>query len=146
MKPLIALAFFLALFVPGFAQCSKSDCLSYGPAITEIKGRITRKPFFGPPNFGEDPKHDSKETALILHLVQPICVTNGARLENSDEFDVKEIQLSLIDPAWKQFKAIKRHIGTKRTFIVRGELFHAHTGHHVTLVLMLVKSIALSAP
>jgi len=142
--PLIGLLVILCL--PLVAQGSKEDCQSYEPVISEITGRITKKLHFGPPNYGEDPKNDAKEIAFILHLDQPICVKASGRLENSDEFNIKEIQLAISDPAWKQFDPIKKFIGTKRKFKAVGGFYHAHTGHHIRPILMFVNSICLASP
>jgi hypothetical protein len=141
---------FLALFLflttlQVVAQVTTDDCLSYQPVITELLGHITRRPVLGPPGFGEDPKHDSREMALILQLDQPVCVRKGVRVEDSDEFNVKEIQLALVKEVWKLFNPVKKQVGTKRRFKVIGELYHAQTGHHITPVVMLVKSITLTS-
>lgn len=112
------------------------DCRSYEPAVVELKGNLSIKTFFGPPNFGENPSTDSKENSWILSLTSPMNVcakidgdpTSGPSVEN-----VRELQLVLP-------KSRKELIG--KDVIVVGTLFHAHTGHHHTDVLMTVQSIS----
>ena len=96
------------------------------------------KTFFGPPNFGEDPKTDSKEETRILVLGKPINVRAkdetdpvvGPSAEN-----VRELQLVFNGP-------LRKLVGKK--LIVKGTLYHAHTGHHFTDVLLRVESIRVA--
>ncbi len=118
-------------------KIENKEWLTYEPTIVELKGKLVVKTFFGPPNFGENPKTDTKDRSWILSLDKPINVRAtsetdpilGPSIEN-----VGELQLVLQIPH-------RKFIGKK--IIVKGTLFHAHTGHHHTDVLMDVQSISL---
>jgi hypothetical protein len=112
--------------------------LDYWPAVVELEGNLRIKTLFGPPNFGENPETDSKERSWIMSLSRPISVRGKADSDlglDSVVEDVRELQLVLRKPR-------KDLIGKK--VIVKGTLFHAHTGHHHTEVLMDVQSIRRS--
>ena len=116
----------------------QTEWLEYEPAVVTLEGRLSMKTFFGPPNFGEDPKTDSKEETRILVLDTPINVRAkdetdpvvGPSAEN-----VREVQLVFNGP-------LRKLVGKK--LIVRGTLYHAHTGHHFTDVLLRVESIRVA--
>ena len=113
--------------------------LSYEPAVVELRGKLTTKWFYGPPNFGENPKTDAKEEFFILILSKAINVRGNTDIES--DFNrisvehVREMELVLSVPH-------KNLIG--KNVIVKGTLFHAFTGHHHTDVLMSVQSISLA--
>ncbi len=90
--------------------------------------------FYGPPNFGENPKTDSKELHRILVLDTPINVRGQTDMDRGNDRveNVQEVQLVTAKP-------LKEMIGKK--VIVKGTLFRAHTGHHHTDVLIIVQSI-----
>lgn len=115
-----------------------TEWLDYWPAVVELEGKLSIKTFFGPPNFGENPETDSKEKSWLLSLDKPINVraktetdpTLGPSVDN-----VRELQLVLHEP--------RRDLIGKKV-VVKGTLFHAHTGHHHTDVLLDVESISLA--
>ena len=93
--------------------------------------------FYGPPNYGENPKTDSKESQYVLLLDSPIDVVGSKEdVITQTEREVRRITLVVID-----FKAntVKPLLGSR--VVVEGTLFHAHTGHHHTRVLIEVSSI-----
>ena len=59
----------------------------------ELTGTIRREPFFGPPGYGDTPDQDRRETALILRLEPPICVTMEPASPCPKRNIVHEIQL-----------------------------------------------------
>lgn len=122
-------------------ESQKKEWVDYEPAVVELKGKLVVKTYFGPPNYGENPKTDSREKGWIVSLDKPINVRGktgpDADYESDSVENVRELQLVLLVP----------HKGLKgRKVIVKGTLFHAHTGHHHTDVLMQVQSISLAAP
>jgi len=124
---------------PNTETTQEKDWLSYEPAVVELKGKLMTKMYYGPTNFGEHPKTDSKETPPILVLSKPV---NVRRNPDSDiEYNrisvehVRKIELVLTIPQ-------KNMMG--KNVIVSGTLFHAFTGHHHTDVLMRVQSISLA--
>ena len=133
------LSLFLLLLVAGFATASGQNCLEYGPVVS-LNGTLSSRVFAGPPNYESVRRGDRKETAIILTLETATCTT--ATKTPADTFDVaetaiREVQLVITTPA--QWKALKRLRGTPVT--VTGTLFHAHTGHHRTKVLLSVAEL-----
>ena len=106
-------------------------CLQFDGDPVTLAGVITLETFFGHPNFGENPKTDSRETQAILVLTKSICVganpaTNGDDAEN-------QFKVTLVPTAGVNLKSLEG-----RSVTVEGALFHANTGHHHTPVLMQV--------
>jgi len=132
MKSLFCVLAFLFL-----ASCSveaQRRQLHYEPEKVTLTGRLVYRTFYGPPNYGENPKTDSRETQPILILDAPVDVI--ASQYDSAERGVKRVTLVVMD-----FKAnpVSPRLGMR--VIVEGTLFHANTGHHHTKVLMTVSSI-----
>jgi hypothetical protein len=134
----------ITLFVLTLVSASKTVAqdkhwLSYDPAVVALEGRLTVEWKYGPPNYGENPKTDAKVRVPVLVLSEPVSVR-----PNPDYFPfnvevrgVRRIQLILfnLETPYEQF------IG--RRVLVNGTLFHAHTGHHYTKVVMEVSSLKL---
>ena len=113
-----------------------ADWYEYEPAVVELEGTLVIKTFFGPPNYGEDPETDEKEETRILSLDKPINIRSKDENDpvlGPTESDVREVQL-VFDGK------LRKWVGKK--LIVKGTLFHAHTGHHHTDVLLAVESIS----
>lgn len=104
----------------------------YETDVTSIWGKLVRRSFYGPPGYGEDPKHDSRETFFLLKLDAPLDVTfrENDKLNEQDS-GIRELQLVLDEKDYAQFRPY-----INRTIKVRGKLFQALTGHHHTKVLM----------
>lgn len=136
---LILITFFVLIVTRGFAETAQEkDWLSYQPKVVELKGTLSVKTYYGPPNYGENPDTDAKEPLPILILSKPVNVRGNpnpkAGFDRRSVKDVREIELVLTMPH-------KEFIG--KTVLVKGTLFHAFTGHHHTDVLMDVRSIKL---
>jgi hypothetical protein len=135
---LTLIAFFVFVVTGGFAETpqKKREWLSYQPTVVELKGTLSVKTYYGPPNYGENPETDAKEALPVLILKEPVNVRGNADsnsgFDRKSVNDVGEIQLVLTTP-------YKELIG--KTVLVSGTLFHAFTGHHHTDVLMDVGSI-----
>lgn len=126
------------IFLLAFEARSQSNrWLSYDPAVVELEGRLTVQRRYGPPNFGEQPKTDAKVKVPIIVLKNPVNVrgTPGAAPNDVDVKRIKRIQL-IFEPGQMNYAAL---VGKK--IVVKGKLFHAHTGHHYTDVVMSVVSI-----
>jgi hypothetical protein len=108
-----------------------APCHSYDKPAT-ITGKIVFKTFFGPPNFGENPETDARETQALLIPSKPFCVNAD------DEYDLEknQIELTLVPP-----RGVKLKKFGARQVTVEGSLFHADNGHHNTTILMMVKRI-----
>jgi Domain of unknown function (DUF4431) len=112
---------------------AKRRVLHYGPEKVAVTGRVVYRTFYGPPNYGENPKTDSQETQDILLLESAVdVIATGNDPMDQTERRVTRITL-VIDHSI-------RHLIGKRV-VIEGTLFHAHTGHHHTKVLMEVSSI-----
>ena len=111
------------------------DVLHYEPAIVTLVGKLVTKMFYGPPNYGLNPKEDKKENVFILELDHSITIEADQKDElNETHSGEKEIQVvNLSEANLKQFlgKRIK----------ITGSLFSAMNGHHHTNVLIMVKRI-----
>ena len=121
------------LLLAGFcATASGQKCLEYGPTVS-LTGTLRSQVFPGPPNYESIKRGDRKETAIILTLVARTCTTgNDPQGLDVPEIGIREMQLVITKDA--QWKTVRRLMGKRA--IVTGTLFHAHTGHHRTKVLV----------
>ena len=126
---------YLVALASGLCVASQSwaapQCLHYAGAPVALAGKVTLETFYGPPNYGESPETDSRETQAILVLANPICVS--ANPSTNDEAEKNQLKVTLVPPAGVNLGSYKG-----RSVIVKGTLFHAITGHHHTPVLMQV--------
>jgi Domain of unknown function (DUF4431) len=111
--------------------------LSYEPETVELNGRLVIQSRYGPPNYGEDPKTDQKVKIAVLVLKNPVRVrpSQGDGYNSQPVYRTTQIQLAFIDSG----TVYKNLIG--KNVVVTGSLFHAHTGHHYTDVVLKVRSI-----
>ncbi|HKC53262.1 MAG TPA: DUF4431 domain-containing protein [Burkholderiales bacterium] len=130
----------IAVALTFLAQTSFADgeCLNYGPQVVTLEGRVVLRTFFGPPGYGESPKTDSREKQAILVLRRPICTIANPRDYEDAETDQKEITLV---PGTGM--ALSGYSGKRVS--VGGTLFHSHTGHHHTAILISAQAIAKQA-
>ncbi len=94
---------------------AQAACLNFDQDGAVLRGKVSEKTFYGPPNFGETPRIDAKEKQAILLLDSPICVQNadGSGLEKEQ----REVTLVPLDNAVK----LKPLMGKKVE--ARGKLF-----------------------
>ena len=111
----------------------------YEPETVELDGRLVIQSKFGPPNYGENPKTDEKVRIAVLVLRSPISVlpNTGNDYNSRPVHSARQIQLAFIT------KEIPHKHLIGRDVVVTGRLFHAHTGHHYTDVVLNVRSIEL---
>ena len=130
------------LLLAGFCASARGQkCLEYGPTVW-LTGTLRSHVFPGPPNYESIKQGDRKETAIILTLVAGACTTgNDPQGFDVPETGVREMQLVVTKDA--HWKTIRRLMGKRA--IVSGTLFHAHTGHHRTKVLVDVANIRAAA-
>lgn len=133
--------FALLLLVCGTAAQAQGNCLSYDPAEVNLTGTILRKTFPGPPNYQSIKRGDRAETIWILHLDSPVCVTGNTDEINEPEQRVTDVQL-VLDGA--EFARFRKFTGGRVRVRATGKLFHAHTAHHRTSVLMEVEDMRKS--
>jgi hypothetical protein len=128
-----AVAVVLALLLLSW-QRAGAACLKYEPASVTLSGTIATRTAFGPPNYGEDPKHDSRERYLVLALDTPICVDADPKsnLNYESAADVAAVQMVYFEKYPFRKGWLNKHV------TVTGTLFAAETGHHHTPVLIQV--------
>jgi hypothetical protein len=129
------------LLVAGVSSASGQNCFEYGPSVS-LTGTVSSRVFAGPPNYESIKRGDRKETATILTLAAATCTTTTTTPANTfdvAETNVKEVQLVITNPS--HWKALKRLRG--KPVVVTGAVFHTHTGHHRTKILIAVTGISL---
>lgn len=133
----IFLIMLFSSFVFTVYSSASAACLHYDGDPVSLSGKVELKTFYGPPNYGENPESDSRETQAFLILLEPICVE--ANPSNFEEAEENQIEVTLVPNTGEN---LKDYMG--KQIIVRGTLFHAITGHHHTPVLMEVVNIVIS--
>lgn len=129
----------LLLLIGVSTSASAQECLEYGPTVS-LTGTLRSKVFPGPPNYESIKRGDRAETAMIVRLAAPICTTSKEKIPDDlsiPETDIRDVQLVITTPA--HWKIAKRFLG--KPLVISGTLYHAHTGHHRTKVLMMVSEL-----
>jgi hypothetical protein len=121
----------------GFAcdSFAENKCLRYDEEIVGLRGILQIRVFFGPPNFGENPNTDSRETQAGLFLDKAICTVKEEGSDDTNE--ANQIELTLVP---NQKVRLSNLAGKK--VIVSGKLFGALTGHHHTPLLLSLSNIS----
>ena len=117
----IQLLLFFSIFFSGYCNDEKSITLT---------GSIVEKSFYGPPNFGENPKDDSIEKYFFLLLNKPILYNYKGQY-----ILIKEIQLVCTD-------FYQNNFAEGGGYTVVGIIQKAETGHHHTDFVLIVEKIA----
>lgn len=114
-------------------------CLSYGPSVVELRGRLTIVKKFGPPNFGESPQTDQKLEVPLLSLATAVdlCPDPRDSAETETIHGVKEIQLN-----FEQSSSIPTTL-LNMNVEVAGTLYPAVSGYHFYPAVLRVSRIAL---
>ncbi len=109
------------------AQSPLVPLLHYEPAIVRLEGIVHSQKSPGPPNYDQT---SSTETWYYLLLKQPVSVApnRGDQINSKAEAGVKKIQLIL--------SSREAHTLLGKRVIIDGTLFHAHTGHHHTQIVL----------
>lgn len=132
---MFVVAFYFIIITP---DAKSEECLSYEPAIVRLTGAIVERTFPGPPNYESIKKGDAPEMALILELNRPVCVKGDPddEVNSETEKNVKSMHLVIHDGKYTYYRRL-----LSKQVVANGTLFHAHTGHHRTKVLMEVIGI-----
>jgi hypothetical protein len=128
----------LILLLATAATASAQSCLSYDPAEVQLSGTLSKQVVPGPPNYESVRKGDKPETIWILTLDKAVCVTGNTDDVNEPEQNVTDLQLLLQQ---EHFAQLRKLPGGKVQVVSLGKLFHGHTAHHRTKVLLDVKEI-----
>ena len=119
-------------------KARKEIWYEYEPSDVTLIGELIIKEAYGPPNYGEDPKHDKKIAYFVIKLDKPINVKGNPQNElNVDSIKgIKEIQLEpMYEINWKEL------LGKK--VIISGKLHEKIFGSDYTDVLIVVNKIKL---
>jgi hypothetical protein len=125
---------FLVFSFTTLRSLAAEPCLHYSGEPVTLTGKVKLQTFYGPPNYGENPDTDSRETQAILLLTKSICVESNPSNYEEAEQNQSEITLVPLNNA-----NMKDYVGEQIS--VQGRLYHAHTGHHHTPVLIELKHI-----
>lgn len=139
MKKTLTLLFIVLTAVTHPTAAQTQRWVHYEPETVELDGRLTLQSKFGPPNYGEDPKTDEKVRVPVLLLRTPISVlaNAGNDYNSTPVYNARQVQLAFITTGITHTDFIGKDV------VVSGTLFHAHTGHHYTDVVLSVRSIEL---
>ena len=103
-----------------------------GASRVTLAGILSREMVWGPPSFGEDPKHDRRETAWFISLNYSIPVQSDHEFGLKGELmQIKKIQLH---PAIGQLGELKSRLN--RHAVVTGTLWTAVGPADVTPITM----------
>lgn len=128
--PRFVLAAFLLVCVS--AASARPPCAAYDVDGVVLSGTVVLRTFFGPPNYGESPETDARETQALLQLDRPLCTVESAARAEPAERNQRLVTLVPIGAL-----ALKPYAG--KHVAVRGSLFHADNGHHRTPVLIAIR-------
>jgi Domain of unknown function (DUF4431) len=131
------------MVVAGSFHSTSAQCLKYWPTVVSVTGTLRSQTFPGPPNYESIKRGDRKERAIIVTLLAPACTSRNDPPQGLDdpETNIREMQLVVTKSA--HWKIVERRLGKR--VVVTGTLFHAHTGHHRTKVLIYVTNIRAAA-
>ncbi|MDR2145503.1 MAG: DUF4431 domain-containing protein [Tannerella sp.] len=111
----------------------------YEPEISVISGTLTKKQFYGAPNYGETPEKDEKVWVYVLKTDKAISVY-GNPDEDPETADQTVKDLDLIQTYSLDKKMdLKKYEGKK--IKIEGVFQPAINGHHYTPVILEVKKI-----
>lgn len=119
-------------------SAAHSQCLKCDPAVVTLKGTIFPKDFPGPPNYESIRRGDERMRYWIFRLNKPICV-EGDDFDKTRVANVRELQLVFMDESF--YSRYRRYVRQHAHFQVVGSLYHQHTAHHITKILITVKSL-----
>lgn len=131
----LLLVVFCAAVLATPVQLAAAAVYHYEPEQVELSGTLIEKSFYGPPGYGEDPEHDSKEPAYVILLPEPATVVPAAGDATNERHDeVSEVQVV-------NGKQLPLRPLLNKKVTLRGTLFSAITGHHHTDVLINLEEI-----
>lgn len=124
----------LALLLLSGISAHSAECVTY-VGETTLTGKLKRHTFPEQPNFESIEKGDAAATYFFVSPRQPICVAEG---KNSDGLEPEEsavAEIQLVFPDGKMsFRRLRSYLGEQ--VVCHGSIYHAHTGHHHSPVLL----------
>ena len=95
-----------------------------------LMGTVAIMQYYGPPNYGETPEIDTIEKCPVLTLQNPFAITIGGK-----EVCIRYIQI-IPDQRLTHYPFI-----AGRSYVIKGKIFLAQTGHHHTEAVLFADSI-----
>jgi hypothetical protein len=132
MKHTILLALTIGLLLcasPTRSESCPDIPQSGGHNIVELSGVLQSETHWGPPNFGESPKTDSKFVAFVLNADYEFEIVKGVEFADPTKIKIKRIQLFFPSREYSR-KAVNSMKG--RHIHVRGSVWTAKTPGDVT--------------
>lgn len=140
--------FFLILSLMPIHQFARADLpkrqakepnFYYDPEIVSLEGKLSYDTFPGPPEYDNVKKGDKPESFWILNLDHPISVSRKGEV-NPDELDTPEANIRRLQIVFDYDKFFPEsfHFKVGQRFRVKGTLYHRHTIHHRTEVLLTI--------
>lgn len=127
----------LLVFVVGFPATSMSACLDISDqSQLTFAGLLTQAVFPGPPNYKSIESGDEPETAYLLDLAEPICVS-GDEFVSSD----KKISTIHVYSSNQQTDGELAKLADGNVHVVGFEAFGSHTGYHHAPLVVKIKSV-----
>lgn len=115
-------ALVVALF--GLMWYGRTDRVLSADEKVSLSGTVYAEPFYGPPNYGEDPATDAHEVAMIVRLDHPFQFLAAG---DDHATEIREVQLV------GDCRAIRQGRG-----LFAGTLDEAISGHHRRPVLLAI--------
>lgn len=138
MRLLLGLSIWLAIYpLTCRAEFCANGVQANGETI-ELSGVFHRKVLWGPPNFGDNPKTDSKFVAWFISLSKPLVVQGGVEFGGGYYSSVSEIKLS---SETTQFKSKLLQPLAGKLVVVAGQLWRGNTAGDVTPIVIAAKTV-----
>jgi hypothetical protein len=100
-------------------------CLPYEPDTVTVTGRLERRIFYGPPNYGENPETDEPQPGYYLVPDAPLCTRGMPDPQNDAKQGVELVQVVLDAEGYARWRP---HLD--RRVQATGTLFGQISGHH----------------
>jgi hypothetical protein len=114
-----------------------------GTDVVTLAGHLSRQFFWGPPNFGENPKTDSKVLIWTLSLTYPVPVE--VNHEFSAGHKIEQIDKIQLNVTGRYLGALNSHLGYRT--VITGSLWSAAAPNDMVKVTMNIIDVApLNAP
>jgi glutamine amidotransferase-like uncharacterized protein len=133
--------FLLSIF--SLSTFGQNTTVHYEPEIVELVGHLDIQTFPGIPNYESIKNGDKAERHFYLKLQRSIDVIalpkdDQSFIKSESFYNVQILQLVVHDDKHMSFL---RKTGEGGHVKIRGTLFHRHTGHHHSRVLLEVENI-----
>ena len=117
-------------------QIAVAGCVEFNKQTVALHGRVVPTQFYGPPNFGEYPKHDRRDIVAVLVLDRPIwtCDVPVNEVGHGGRYQARKLEMVFSEaPYGKQWNG-KRVVAT-------GTLYPWDNAIQYTPVLLWIKNV-----